>query len=88
MAPYAPNAAHDVQTLEGFLVVHVDCSDVLLEIPVPTLERSILLYPEFTALSTGGSEYAPGSAINSMTPVDGRRSAIRSGRAFPKNIAP
>ena len=66
MAPCAPNAAHSVQTLEGFLVVHVDCSDVQLEIPVPMLNRSILLYTEFAALSTGGSEYAPGSAINSL----------------------
>jgi hypothetical protein len=65
MAPCAPNATHDVQTLEGFLVVRVECSDVLLEIPVPMLNRSILLYTEFAALSTGGSEYAPGSAINS-----------------------
>jgi Met-zincin/Domain of unknown function (DUF5117) len=65
MAPCAPNAAHEAQTLEGFLVVHVECSDVLLEIPVPMLERSILLYTEFAALSTGGSEFAPGSAINS-----------------------
>ena len=65
MAPCAPNAAHNVQTLEGFLVVHVDCSDVLLEIPVPMLNRSILIYTEFAALSTGGSEYAPGSAISS-----------------------
>ena len=38
MASCAPNATHNVQTLEGFIVVHVDCSDVLLEIPVPDAE--------------------------------------------------
>src|SRR6266446_4135718 len=65
MAPCAPNAKHDVRTLESFLIVHVDCSNVLLEIPVPMLERSLLVYTEFSALSTGASEYAPGSAIDS-----------------------
>ena len=65
MAPCAPNAPHDVRTMEAFIIVHVDCSNVLLEIPVPMLNRTILLYTEFAALSTGASEYAPGSAIDS-----------------------
>jgi hypothetical protein len=65
MAPCAPNAAHEIRTLESFLIVHVDCSNVLLEIPPAILGRSILEYTEFAALSTGGSEYAPGSAIDS-----------------------
>src|SRR5262245_66066975 len=65
MAPCAPNAPHEVQTLQSFLIVHRDCSNVLLEIPVPMLNRSILFYTEFAALSTGGSEYAPGTAIDS-----------------------
>src|SRR5207342_2095356 len=65
MAPCAPNAAPQTTTLDSFLIVHVECSDVLLEIPTPMLGRSLLLYTEFAALSTGGSEYAPGSAIDS-----------------------
>jgi hypothetical protein len=65
MAPCASNAAPETSTLESFLIVHVVCSDVLLEIPAPMLDRSILFYTEFAALSTGGSEYAPGSAIDS-----------------------
>jgi hypothetical protein len=65
MAPCAPNAAQETSTLESFIIVHVVCSDVLLEIPAPMLGRSILVYTEFAALSTGGSEYAPGSAIDS-----------------------
>ena len=65
MAPCAPNAAQETTTLDSFLIVHVVCSDVLLEIPVPMLDRSILVYTEFAALSTGGAEYAPGTAIDS-----------------------
>jgi len=65
MTPCAPNTPHNAQTLDAFLIVHVDCSNVLLEIPAPMLGRSILVYSEFSALSTGASEYAPGSAIDS-----------------------
>ena len=65
MAPCAPNAEHEVRTLQGFIKVHVDCSNVLLEIPPSMLNKSMLFYIEFSALSTGGSEYAPGSAIDS-----------------------
>src|SRR6185436_16834589 len=65
MAPCAPNVAQETSTLGSFITVHVVCSDVLLEIPAPMLGRSILLYTEFAALSTGGAEYAPGSAIDS-----------------------
>ena len=65
MAPCPPNAAQETSTLESFLIVHVVCSDVLLEIPAPMLRRSFLAYTEFAALSTGGAEYAPGSAIDS-----------------------
>src|SRR5262249_42287671 len=65
MAPCPPDAAQETSTLESFLIVHVVCSNVQLEIPVPMLGRSVLLYTEFAALSTGGSEYAPGSAIDS-----------------------
>ena len=65
MAPCPPNAANETSTLESFLIIHVVCSNVQLEIPPAMLGRSILLYTEFAALSTGGSEYAPGSAIDS-----------------------
>ena len=65
MAPCSPNAAPQTTTLDSFIIVHVVCSDVLLEIPASMLGRSILLYTEFSALSTGGSEYAPGSAVDS-----------------------
>ena len=65
MTPCAPNTTPQTTTLDSFLIVHVVCSDVLLEIPAPMLGRSILVYTEFAALSTGGSEYAPGSAIDS-----------------------
>src|SRR5689334_20671249 len=65
MAPCAPNAAKETSTLESFLIVHVVCTDVLLEIPAPMLDRSFLVYTEFAALSTGGSEFAPGTAIDS-----------------------
>jgi len=65
MAPCAPNAAQETSTLQSFIIVHVVCSDVLLEIPASMLGRSILVYTEFAALSTGGAEYAPGSAIDS-----------------------
>jgi len=33
MAPCAPNATPQTTTLDSFLIVHVVCSDVLLEIP-------------------------------------------------------
>lgn len=65
MAPCAPNAAQETSTLDSFIIVHVVCSNVLLEIPAPMLGRSFLVYTEFAALSTGGAEYAPGSAIDS-----------------------
>jgi hypothetical protein len=65
MAPCGPNAAQETSILDSFIIVHVVCSDVLLEIPASVLGRSILLYTEFSALSTGGSEYAPGSAVDS-----------------------
>ena len=64
MAPCPPSGAQET-ILESFLVVHVVCSDVLLEIPVPMLGRSFLVYTEFAALSTGGAEYAPGTAVDS-----------------------
>jgi hypothetical protein len=65
MAPCPPNVAQETSTLDSFIKVHVVCSDVLLEIPAPMLGRAFLVYTEFAALSTGGSEYAPGSAIDS-----------------------
>jgi hypothetical protein len=40
MAPCAPNAAQETSTLDSFLIVHVVCSDVLLEIPALMLGRS------------------------------------------------
>ena len=64
LAPCARNSAHETKTLESFLVVHVVCANVQLEIPVAMLGRSILLYTEFAGLSTGGSEYAPGFAVD------------------------
>src|SRR5690349_7450799 len=66
IAPCASDAPQETTVLDGFLIVHVVCSNVLLEIPPAMLNRSILVYTEFAALSTGGSEYAPGSAINSL----------------------
>src|SRR5690242_19200493 len=65
MAPCAPDAAPQSTTLHGFITVHVACSNVQLEIPPAMLNRSILVHTEFSALSTGGSEYVPGSAIDS-----------------------
>src|SRR5688572_21224242 len=65
MVPCAPNTAQQSTRLEGFLTVHVVCSNVELEIPPAMLNRPILVYTEFSALSTGGSEHAPGSAIES-----------------------
>ena len=65
MKPCPPNTAQETHTLQSFLIVHVVCSDVQLEIPVSMLGRSILIYTEFAALSTGGSENAPGTAIQS-----------------------
>lgn len=65
MAPCPPNTQPKKTTLDSFLVVHVMCSDVLLEIPTPMLGRSILVYTEFSGLSSGGAEYAPGSAVDS-----------------------
>src|ERR1700674_2954732 len=56
MAPCAPNEPQELRTLKGFLIAHVACNRVLLEIPVQMLDRSILVYTEFTALSTGASE--------------------------------
>lgn len=64
MAPCAPNTPRNSHTLTSFLIVHVVCSNVELEIPPAIFGRSILLYTEFAALSTGGSEYAPGSAVD------------------------
>src|SRR5262245_20043425 len=61
LAPCPPDATRETATLESFLTVHVVCSDVLLEIPVAMLGKSMLLYTEFSALSTGGAEYAPGT---------------------------
>jgi hypothetical protein len=65
MVPCAPNSSRQSTRLEGFLTVHVVCSNVQLEIPPAMLNRPILVYTEFSALSTGGSEHAPGSAIES-----------------------
>jgi len=65
MAPCPANALRETSTLQSFVIVHVVCSDVLLEIPVAMLGRSVLVYTEFAALSTGGAEHAPGSAIDS-----------------------
>lgn len=64
MAPCAPNSPQRTTVLKSFLTVHVVCSNVQLEIPPEVFGRTILLYTEFAALSTGGSEYAPGSAVD------------------------
>ena len=72
MVPCAPNVPREVRTLQSFLIVHVECSDVLLEIPKSMLGRSLLAYTEFSALSTGASEYAPGSAIDTRVVRWGR----------------
>ena len=44
MAPCAPNEPQELRTLTGFLIAHVACNRVLLEIPVQMLDRSILAY--------------------------------------------
>jgi hypothetical protein len=80
MAPCAPNAPHEVRTLDaGFLIVHVDRSNVLLEIPVPMLNRTILLYTEFAGLSTGGSE----CAVQSLLFTPARQKRCPSARVGP-----
>ena len=66
LAPCRPNAPQEVRTLTTFVIVHVACDHLLLEIPTAMLGRSVLLYTEFAALSVGASEEAPGSAVNDL----------------------
>jgi len=61
--PCAPNKPKEVHTLSGFITVHIECDRVLLEIPAAMLGRDMLLATEFAALSTGSSEYAPGTSV-------------------------
>src|SRR5215831_11248646 len=61
--PCSPNKPHDLHTLPGFLTVHIECDHVLLEVPAAMLGRDMLLSTEFAALSTGSSEYAPGTSV-------------------------
>ena len=49
MAPCSPSAAQETSTLESFLIVHVVCSDVLLEIPVSMPGRALVFHPGRTA---------------------------------------
>lgn len=62
-APCAPNVPHEVQKLPSFITVHLDCDRVLLEVPPAMLGRDMLLSTEFAALSTGTSEFAPGTSV-------------------------
>lgn len=63
-APCAPNVRHEVRKFPSFITVHLDCDRVLLEIPPAVLGRDILVSTEFAALSTGSSEFAPGTSVS------------------------
>ena len=62
--PCAPSKPHEVHTFPGFITVHIECDRVLLEIPTAMLGRDMLMATEFAALSTGSSEYAPGTSVS------------------------
>ena len=64
--PCTPSKPHEVHVLPGFINVHIECERVLLEIPTAMLDRDMLLSTEFAALSTGSSEYAPGTSVNNV----------------------
>ena len=62
-APCAPDVPHEVRKFPSFITVHLDCDRVLLEIPTAMLGRDMLASTEFAGLSTGSSEYAPGTSV-------------------------
>jgi hypothetical protein len=62
-APCAPDVPHEVRKFPSFVTVHLDCDRVLLEIPPAMLGRDMLASTEFAGLSTGSSEYAPGTSV-------------------------
>jgi hypothetical protein len=62
--PCTPSKPHEVHILPGFINVHIECERVLLEIPTAMLGRDMLIATEFAALSTGSSEYAPGTSVS------------------------
>src|SRR5215831_14886487 len=62
--PCTPSKPHEVHVLPGFINVHIECERVLLEIPTAMLGRDMLMATEFAALSTGTSEYAPGTSVS------------------------
>jgi hypothetical protein len=64
--PCTPSKPHEVHILPGFINVHIECERVLLEIPSAMLGRDMLLSTEFAALSTGSSEYAPGTSVSNV----------------------
>jgi len=66
LAPCRPNTPQVLRTLPAFLTVHVACDHLLLEIPPSMLGRSILVYTEFSGLSAGASEEAPGAEVNNI----------------------
>jgi hypothetical protein len=61
--PCTPSKPHEVHTLPGFITVHIECERVLLEIPTALFGKDMLMSTEFAALSTGSSEYAPGTSV-------------------------
>ena len=62
-APCAPDIPHEVRKFPSFITVHLDCDRVLLEIPPAMLGRDMLVSTEFAGLSTGSSEFAPGTSV-------------------------
>ena len=65
MAPCAPNAAQETSTWTASSSCTWCAATFCWRSRLRCSSRSILVYTEFAALSTGGSEYAPGSAIDS-----------------------
>jgi len=62
-APCAPNVPHEVRKFPSFITVLLDCDRVLLEIPPAMMGRDMLVSTEFAGLSTGTSEFAPGTSV-------------------------
>jgi len=62
-APCAPDVPHEVRRFPSFITMLLDCDRVLVEIPPAMMGRDMLVSTEFAALSTGSSEFAPGTSL-------------------------
>ena len=81
-APCAPDIPHEVRKFPSFITVHLDCDRVLLEIPPAMLGRDMLVSTEFAGLSTGSSEFAPGTSVANRV-IRWRQRGSRPGRGAP-----